>query len=104
MTRSPFEERKSHTTEINMHLFWAVVSIGYGWFLWPSDPKWYGFYIIGGLSFLGGGCCIIKAIKLMIKDHRQEKRVTAFGDKIKPQKDAQLASDQTLKNEGMVDE
>ena len=88
---------------VNGNFLGAVGCFAYGWFLWPDDPRWYGFYTIGTLSFMGGVAFIIRAFRGMKAIYRQDSIVYDFQDKVKPQKDAEMASDQSLKNAGMID-
>ncbi len=89
------EHRFSKIMAVNVNFLGAVGCFAYGWFLWPDDPRWYGFYIIGTLSFMGSVAFVIRALRGMKAIYRQ--------DKVKPQKDAEMASDQSLKNAGMID-
>jgi len=98
------KRRFSQTMRINGNFLGAVGTFAYGWFLWPDDPRWYGFYIIGTLSFMGSLGFVICAVRLIIEVYRQESTVAEFQSKVKPQKDAELASDPLMKDAGMIDE
>lgn len=97
------QHRFSKIMAVNGNFLGAVGCFAYGWFLWPDDPRWYGFYIIATLSFLGSLGFVIRAFGGMRALFRQDKIIAEYQSKVKPQKDAEMASDHSLKNAGMID-
>lgn len=98
-----FKRRFGKVMAVNGNFLGALGCFAYGWFLWPDDPRWYGFYIIGTFAFLGSLGFVIRALRLMKEMYLQEKIVADYQSKVKPQKDAEMASDQSLRNAGMID-
>jgi len=95
--------RTSQIMAVNGNFFGAVIIFAYGWFLWPDDPRWYGLYIIGVICFMASIAFVIRALRLMKEMYLQEKLVAEYQSKVKPQKDAEMSSDKSLKDAGMID-
>jgi len=97
------KRRTSQIMAVNGNFFGAVIILAYGWVLWPDDPRWYGLYIIGVICFMASIAFVIRALRLMKEMYLQEKLVAEYQSKVKPQKDAEMASDQTLEKARMID-
>ena len=83
-----------------------LAAIGYYYladWLWPSDPRYWGFGFIAIMVWLASFCYAVKALSKIIALYRKDKMLARFEADIRPQKDAEMASTATLKEAGMID-
>ena len=89
---------------INGNILMAIVYFYLADWLWPTDPRNWGYGVIAIMVWLGCFVFIIKAISKIIALYRKDKMLARFATQVRPQKDAEIASTDTLKKAGMIDE
>ena len=87
---------------INLKAFWAVCLGVAAYLLWPTTLEWWGLGFISicfGLSALG---LMVNALRTAMKLHLRRKALEAYAAQGSRPKTAQMASEQALKNSGML--
>lgn len=97
----PPYDHTGETIKINLYLGYAVFLVAIAYWIWPSDPRWWGFY---GLAILL--CCsafglVLNALRSMIKLKKAVDKWKAIQSLGNAPKNAKMASKSDLQNKGM---
>lgn len=88
---------------INVRFMGAVLAFAYGWACWQGASKeWYGFWLIGGLSMLGGGMGFLGACFELIGAFRRFRQLKAFGKESVEARADRAPDHDDLKSRGMT--
>lgn len=99
----PFRTPLRAVVEINVNLLF-VAGCGYvGWAIWPQDPEWWGFGIIGATLVIAAIGASVKALRLMSSVYMKDRAVADFMAQGATPKASRLASTRDLENAGMLD-
>ncbi len=102
-TNDPYQSSFGSIVQINFRLLLAFSFTFIGWLIWPDTALGYGWGFLAICLFMSALGLFIEAIKAMTKLYVNRGTIgkyTAQGDK---PKSAELASDDALKNSGMID-
>lgn len=90
--------------KINFDLLLAFIFMMIAWAIWPSNPKWWGFGLLSILMGLSAIGAFLDAVRTMAKLKARDKVLAEQMAYAKELKEANLASEQALKDAGMIDE
>ena len=96
----PFDTTGTVIT-INCHLLYAVLLVAVAYWIWPTDPRWYGFGLMSIVLYLAAGGLVFNALRSMWKLHALIKEWSTFQTRGKAPKNAKLASPKDLETRGM---
>ena len=100
----PFESNFSHIVTINVHSF-AAVALGYGaWAIWPDTIHGWGFGLIAIMMTAIALSSAIRAIRTAIQLHGRARLIAAYQAQGAKPKSSHMASVETLRKAGMLDE
>jgi len=100
----PFESNFGHIVAINVHSF-AAVALGIGaWAIWPDTAKGWGFGVIAIMMAIGALSAAIRAIRTAIQLYGQSRLIAAYQEQGARPKSSHMASMETLRTAGMLDE
>lgn len=89
---------------INVKLLLGTL-LGYGAYAcWPSTAEWWHLGVLSLFMAVGGLDQIVAALRLMAKFSARNKAIVAMNTGYAAPKSAQLASDDALKQAGVIDE
>ncbi|MEO1222244.1 MAG: hypothetical protein AAFY42_13000 [Pseudomonadota bacterium] len=98
-----FQRSFGMVAAINGHLLMTATGATVAWFSWPSAPEYWGFAFIS-IAFAGAGfASLVNALRKMGVLYMRDKTLAAYQAKTKAQKNADLASTDTLIKAGVVD-
>lgn len=100
MMESPFKENTT-IAEINFKLAFAVFLIAMGYWIWPSDPRWYAFYAMAVILYLASAGLVFNALRLMRQLQISRKKWKEFEKRGNAPKNARLATKNDLAARGM---
>lgn len=98
--KPPFNETGT-ILGVNFKLLHAVLLGAVSWWIWPSDPKWWGFGMIAILLGFASVAFVIEAIRSAFKLRAAKRRWEALQALGNAPKNARLARKHDLKHGGM---
>jgi len=90
--------------QINFKLFMSLAFAFSAYWIWPSNPKWWGFGLISIVFVLVAISLLIEALGLMMKLYARDKALREYMAQGNKPKSSKLASSDTLKKAGVIDE
>lgn len=99
----PFQSASATVLGVNGKLAGAAILAVAAYACWPTHPKWWGFGMMSAILALGAVTNVIQAIHLMKKLYIQDKAVAEYEKLGAEQKSAELATDDALRQAGMLD-
>ncbi|MCH9807165.1 MAG: hypothetical protein K0U74_05475 [Alphaproteobacteria bacterium] len=88
---------------INAQLLGAALNAAIAWVSWPTAAKWWGFGVISILCGAAAISMLVAAIKSMITLYLRDRTLAEYQAQAKAQKNAEMASNDALKNAGVID-
>lgn len=85
----------------NVKIAYAVILILAGFACFPSDPRWYGFYLIAYMAWLSAAALIFRALNDIVELHRDERTKREMLARGKQAHNARTASSDDLRNAGV---
>lgn len=98
--KPPFNEAGT-IFEINAKFLHGFLCGAVAWWCWPSDPKWWGFYIYAVVLWAACAAFIIQGIRSYLKLRDAKKRWEEIEGLGSRPKNARLPSKSDLQHEGM---
>ena len=98
--RAPFNEAGTIFV-INFKLLFAALTSTIGYWIWPSDPKWWGFGMIALILWMISLAMVVEVLRAAIKLRAAKKRWKALQALGNAPKNARLAEKHDLRNGGM---
>ena len=98
--KPPFNETGT-IIGVNFKFLHAVLLGVVAWWIWPSDPKWWGLGMIAIILGAASVATIIAALRSAIKLHSAKKRWAALQALGSAPKNARLAGKHDLHKRGM---
>lgn len=98
--KTPFNS----TLAINGHLFLAAMQGITAASIWPKSPEWWGLGLLSILLVLSALANLIAALRKMNKVFAREKEVSRLAATSRAPEPSDLASHETLKAAGMIDD
>ena len=102
-TNNPYQSSFGTIVQINFKLLIAFSSSFVGWLIWPDTALGYGWGFLAILLFMSALGLFIEAIKAITKLYVNDGTVGKYTAQGNKPKSAELASDDALKNSGMID-
>lgn len=97
---SPFKENTT-IFEINLKLLYAVFLIAVGYWIWPSDIRWYAFYAMSLILYLAAAGLIFNAFRSMRRLQVSRNKLKEISARGNAPKNAHLATRNDLAARGM---
>ena len=104
MTAKAFRRTARPILDINLKLFGAALFGFIAWAIWPSSIEWWGLGLLSIVIAMASFVAAIEAIKAMVRLHGRERAIAEFEAIGAGPKAARLATDETLKEVGMLDD
>lgn len=98
--RPPFNE-VGVIISVNLKLLYAALLGAISWWIWPSDPKWWGFFILSILLGALSISLVLEAIRSSRRLRAAKNRWAAHQALGNAPKNARLAGKHDLQNGGM---
>ncbi len=73
------------------------------WWSWPSEPKYWGFGLLSIFMAVVAAASVVEALKAMVALYLRDKSLSDYEARAKPQKNADMASDEALSKAGVID-
>lgn len=88
---------------INGSLLMAAFLTATAWFIWPSEPEYWGFGFLSIICAAAGLAKLIAAIKEMVRLYLRDRALAKFMAKGAEPQSSELASPDALRKAGMTD-
>ncbi len=88
---------------INAMFLSAAMFAAFAWWIWPSEAKYWGFGLLSIFMALVAVASLIDALKAIVSLYLRDKSLSECEARAKPQKNADLASDDVLAKAGVID-
>ncbi|MBG6166771.1 hypothetical protein IWQ54_006470 [Labrenzia sp. EL_195] len=98
--KPPFDDRPL-IIAINGQLGYAVVLAVVAYWIWPTDPRWYGFGLMSIMMGAAAAALILRSFGQMVKIHRRNQFWKLQKPRGNAPKNARLASDDDMRRGGM---
>ena len=102
-TNNPYQSSFGSIVQINFRLLLAFSFTFIGWWIWPDTALGWGWGFLAILLFTSSLGLFIEAIKAMTKLYVNDVRIGKYTAQGSKPKSAKLASDDALRNSGMID-
>ena len=102
MTAVPFKRSKSRIWAINSQLLGTALCAFASWVLWPSSYEWWGFGLLSIIMALGSILGLHGAIKAMSALYERDKMIADYEDLGGAPKSSRMASEDQLRDAGML--
>ena len=99
-----FKSRFSRIWNINGQLLGAATCAFVAWLLWPSSYEWWGFGVLSIIMAFGTVLGLIGAIKSMAALYDRDKMIIDYGTLGAAPKSSRMASEDQLRDAGMLDD
>lgn len=99
--QKPPYDHIGQTIMINLYLGYAVFLAVAAYWIWPQDPRWWGFYGLAILLWCSAFGLVWNALRTMLKLKRARDNWIAIQSRGNAPKNATLASKNDLQNRGM---
>ena len=97
----PFSET-GIIVRINFKLLYAFILACSGYFIWPTDPRWWSLYLLSVLMIASAFGLLVESIREAIKLNIAKKRWAEIMARGNAPKNAKLASIDDLRKKGMI--
>ncbi len=98
-----FRRSLGSVARINGMLLLAAFYAAIAWISWPTHPQWWGFGVISVLSACACLGALIQSLREMTTLYLRDRTLADYESQAKKQKNADLASDETLRQAGVID-
>ena len=88
---------------INAMFLSAAMFATFAWWIWPSDVKYWGFGLLSIFMIVVAAVSVVEAFKAIVSLYLRDKSLRDYEARAKPQKDADMASDEALAKAGVID-
>ncbi len=98
---SPYQATLGTTIQINAKLLYAVILGVAAYFIWPTNPKYWGFGFLSIVMALAAIGLVIEAVRAMVKLYARDKALENYVAQGSKTKSSEMTTNDALEQAGM---